>query len=151
MNQRASRLAEEAWAVLVGLLSLAQPPGLEAGGASRRALVVPKPSLPGHACSLLRLLSALCSQWARGSWRGVEGVSRLGLPLLCSVTPALLHPRASVSAWVRGDDIASGGGINDKVQTERPAPGLGWGQPWWTWPRLLCKAPRYIKSGRRNC
>lgn len=82
---------------------------------------------------------------------GVEGVSGLGLPLLCSVTPAPLHPRASVSSWVRGDDIASVRGINDIGQTERPAPGLGWGQPWWTWPRLLFKAPRYIKSGRRNC
>lgn len=43
MHQRAGRLAEEAWAVLAELPSLSQPPVLEAGGASHRALVVPKP------------------------------------------------------------------------------------------------------------
>ena len=68
------------------------------------------PSLPGHASPQLRLWSALCSQWARGNWQGVEGVSGLGLPLRCSMTLALLHPWASGSSWVRGGDIASGGG-----------------------------------------
>lgn len=119
-----ARLAEEDMGCPCGATFTGPAPRPGGRRGLPQALVVPKPSLLGMPV----LCSAFCQRSAhsgpRGSWQGVEEVSRLGLPLLCSVT-ALLHPRASVSAWVRGDDMRLVGGINDKVQTKAASPRPG--------------------------